>query len=339
MKPFTAESGRWRIAVMRLVLFCLVFNVIFPQPVAGLEVLQGTKPATLDPVLLKKIRSVVTPKLVQAQTETAVSAAIFAMPATSAAIGSMTVSLAGKPLSAATKAAKISQVKRPAKAVLPKKTVLSATPSVPDRLSVNSVVAVASAANNVTKGKPAKNIANVELALQTSTASAAIAADTSAEDEWEDFLCEDSEAVEFEDQEISADSVALGPLAPKPLNFSAPKRIKTPPAQVLQYAKNFWDEADHQIEKRNINISGTKTFEMKQAEISGDVGHFSTENYDSYPGFKLDQSLHLEIDGNITENSTVHAVLDDKEDEDRRFTVNIDGPVWKFVMGDFPLAL
>jgi len=218
MKPFTAESGRWRIAVMRLVLFCLVFNVIFPQPVAGLEVLQGTKPATLDPVLLKKIRSVVTPKLVQAQTKTAAAAS-----------------------------------------------------------------ASASATNGVAKGKPAKNIANVELALQTSTASAAIAADTSAEDEWEDFLCEDSEAVEFEDQEISADSVALGPLAPKPLNFSAPKRIKTPPAQVLQYAKNFWDEADHQIEKRNINISGTKTFEMKQAEISGDVGHFSTENYDSYP--------------------------------------------------------
>lgn len=122
-----------------------------------------------------------------------------------------------------------------------------------------------------------------------------------------------------------------------PLN--EPQKIKTPPAQVIEYARNFWDEADEQIDKRNISISGTKTFEMKKADVSGDVGHFSTENYDSMPGFHLDQSLHLEIDGDITENSKVHAVLDDKDDEDRRFTVNIDGPVWRFVMGDFPLAL
>jgi hypothetical protein len=113
----------------------------------------------------------------------------------------------------------------------------------------------------------------------------------------------------------------------------------TPPAQIVQYAKNFWDEADQEIKERNIRISGTKSFEMKKADVTGDVGHFSTENYDSIPGFKLDQSLHLEIDGNITENSTVHAVLDDKDDEDRRFTINVNGPVWKFVMGDFPLAL
>lgn len=137
---------------------------------------------------------------------------------------------------------------------------------------------------------------------------------------------------------LSADDVAIEDHAmPQPLN--EPQRIKTPPAQVLQYAKNFWDEADQEIKERNIKISGTKTFEVKKAEISGDIGHFSTENYDSIPGFKLDQSLHLEIDGNITKNSTVHAVLDDKDDEDRRFTINVDGPVWKFVMGDFPLAL
>lgn len=152
-------------------------------------------------------------------------------------------------------------------------------------------------------------------------------------------LTADSLAMEADTEEITPDCVAIETADLKSLTFNEPQPIKTPPAQVLQYAKNFWDEADHQIEKRNINISGTKTFEMKQSEISGDISHFATENFDSIPGFKLDQSLHLEIDGNITENSKVHAVLDDKEDEDRRFTVNIDGPVWKFVMGDFPLAL
>jgi lipoprotein-anchoring transpeptidase ErfK/SrfK len=140
------------------------------------------------------------------------------------------------------------------------------------------------------------------------------------------------------DLEIGPNDVAVEKTI-QPQTFVEPQQIKTPPAQVVEYARNFWDEADYQMEKRNISISGTKTFEMKKADVSGDIGHFSTENYDSMPGFHLDQSLHLEIDGNITENSTVHAVLDDKDDEDRRFTVNIDGPVWKFVMGDFPLAL
>ncbi len=135
-------------------------------------------------------------------------------------------------------------------------------------------------------------------------------------------------------ENISPDDVAL-----EVMPTHEPQRIQTPPAQVIEYARSFWDEASEQVDKHNISISGTKTFEMKKADVSGDVGHFSTENYDSMPGFHLDQSLHLEIDGNITENSTVHAVLDDKDDEDRRFTINIDGPVWKFVMGDFPLAL
>ena len=67
--------------------------------------------------------------------------------------------------------------------------------------------------------------------------------------------------------------------------------------------------------------------------------HFSTEQYDSYPGFKMDQSLHLEIDGNIDENSTVNAVLDDKDDEDRRFTINVNTPKWQFILGDFNLKL
>ncbi|RCK78697.1 MAG: hypothetical protein OZSIB_1224 [Candidatus Ozemobacter sibiricus] len=92
-------------------------------------------------------------------------------------------------------------------------------------------------------------------------------------------------------------------------------------------------------DERKLDISGTKTFEMKKAEVKGDIGHFSTENYDSIPGFRLDQSLHLEIDGNITRRSRVHAVLDDKDDEDRRFTINIDGANWDLVMGDFPLEV
>ncbi|EKD84274.1 MAG: hypothetical protein ACD_39C00137G0001, partial [uncultured bacterium] len=138
---------------------------------------------------------------------------------------------------------------------------------------------------------------------------------------------------------VSADDIAVEDGSMPARVIYEPQRIKTPPAQIVQYARNFWDEADEQISKRNINISGTKTFEMKKADVSGDIGHFSSENYDSIPGFKLDQSLHLEVSGNITDSATVHAVLDDKDDEDRRFTVNIDGPVWKFVMGDFPLAL
>ncbi|NLI77579.1 MAG: hypothetical protein GX442_14225 [Candidatus Riflebacteria bacterium] len=99
-----------------------------------------------------------------------------------------------------------------------------------------------------------------------------------------------------------------------------------------------WETAQREDE-RKLDISGTKTFEMKKADVKGDIGHFSTENYDSIPGFRLDQSLHLEIDGNITRTSRVNAVLDDKDDEDRRFTVNIDGPKWDLVMGDFPLAV
>ncbi|HOY68915.1 MAG TPA: hypothetical protein PLP29_18700 [Candidatus Ozemobacteraceae bacterium] len=92
-------------------------------------------------------------------------------------------------------------------------------------------------------------------------------------------------------------------------------------------------------EERKLNISGTKTFEMKKADVKGDLSHFSTENYDSIPGFHLDQSMHLEIDGNVSRNAKVSAVLDDKEDEDRRFTINLDGPTWDLTMGDFPLGL
>ncbi len=91
--------------------------------------------------------------------------------------------------------------------------------------------------------------------------------------------------------------------------------------------------------ERGLSISGSKTFEMKNAKVKGDVGHFSTENYESIPGFRLDQSLHLEIEGNISRHTSVNAVLDDKQDEDRRFTVFIDGSNWDLTLGDFPIAL
>ncbi len=127
--------------------------------------------------------------------------------------------------------------------------------------------------------------------------------------------------------------------------------IPTPPAAVPEDPPDFPKTLDDDSpwaapsssgssgDDRKLDISGTKTFEMKKAEVKGDIGHFSTENFDSIPGFRLDQSLHLEIDGNITSRSRVHAVLDDKDDEERRFTINIDGAHWDLVMGDFPLAV
>ncbi|MBF0410859.1 MAG: hypothetical protein HQM10_26175 [Candidatus Riflebacteria bacterium] len=104
------------------------------------------------------------------------------------------------------------------------------------------------------------------------------------------------------------------------------------------FGKDDTDNFDDKSEFK-LNISGTKTFEMKQAQVKGDIGHFSTENFDSIPGFRLDQSLHLEIDGNLNKNTKVNAVLDDKEDEDRRFTVFVEGRLWNLTLGDFPLAL
>jgi len=99
------------------------------------------------------------------------------------------------------------------------------------------------------------------------------------------------------------------------------------------------EEAETSEDEKKLNISGTKTFEMKKSQVKGDIGHFSTENFDSIPGFHLDQSLHLEIDGNINRSTKVNAVLDDKDDEERRFTVNIEGKVWNFTLGDFPLSI
>ncbi|MBR4570279.1 MAG: hypothetical protein IKO19_06380 [Candidatus Riflebacteria bacterium] len=160
-------------------------------------------------------------------------------------------------------------------------------------------------------------------------------------------LIEDNEDIEFFDDEdedgniLTADTVAV-PDAPNVEKVEVSKKDgkpNLPSSQVIRYAKRFWDEAEEKYDKHNIDISGTKTFEMKKSKVSGDVSHFSTEHYDCYPGFKMNQSLHLEIDGNIDEKSTVHAVLDDTEDEDRKFTVTIDSNKWKFVLGDFPIAL
>lgn len=144
---------------------------------------------------------------------------------------------------------------------------------------------------------------------------------------------------------ITADDVAIEAARPV-IDTSIPIPAKENKAgkkqsskDIVSMARHFWNEDSKGGKKSNIEISGTKTFEMKKADVTGDIGHFSTENFDSIPGFHLDQSLHLEIDGNITNSASVHAVLDDKDDEDRRFTINIDGPVWKFVMGDFPLQI
>ena len=152
---------------------------------------------------------------------------------------------------------------------------------------------------------------------------------------------EDDDDFGEEDEEgniLTADTVATDEGKTESNNIKSGK-IDTPSSQVIRYAKRFWDEAEEQYDKHNIDISGTKTFELKKAKVSGDVSHFSTEHYDCYPGSKLTQSLHLEIDGNIDAYSTVHAVLDDSEDEDRKFTVNIDSNGWKIVLGDFPVSL
>ncbi|MBF0546254.1 MAG: hypothetical protein HQM08_17555 [Candidatus Riflebacteria bacterium] len=99
------------------------------------------------------------------------------------------------------------------------------------------------------------------------------------------------------------------------------------------------DEGEKGKDECKINVSGTKTFELKQAQVKGDIGHFSSENFSSIPGFRLDQSLHLEVDGNINKNTKVNAILDDKQDQDRRFTVFIDGPQWNFTLGDFKVSM
>ncbi len=150
---------------------------------------------------------------------------------------------------------------------------------------------------------------------------------------------QEKSAITISPDDVAVTSVAaVEPEKILPYNDKGPDlKNKSTAGKIADYARNFWYEDDEGEEKPRISISGTKSFEMKKADVSGDIGHFSTENYDSMPGFHLDQSLHLEIDGNITDNSTVHAVLDDKDDEDRRFTINIDGPVWDFIMGDFPL--
>lgn len=173
--------------------------------------------------------------------------------------------------------------------------------------------------------------------------------------EAKDELPEDSESlipyVEEDDEDIfygeedaegnmlTSDTVAVevGKVASK--TYGNAGKIETPPSQVINYARRFWDEAESKFDKHEIDISGTKTFDFKKSTIHGDISQFSTEHYNSYPGSKLNQSLHLEIDGKINKNSTVHAVLDDTEDEDRKFTVDIEGNKWRFVLGDFPISL
>ena len=139
-------------------------------------------------------------------------------------------------------------------------------------------------------------------------------------------------AVAKAEETLTADSVAVE-------DETAEEKQKNSKNQIIRYAKRFWDEAEEKYDEYNVDISGTKTFEFKKAKVSGDVSQFSTEHTDCYPGFKMEQSLHLEVDGNLGKNSTVHAVLDDNDDEDRKFLVNIEASKWHFALGDFPLAI
>ena len=171
-----------------------------------------------------------------------------------------------------------------------------------------------------------------------------LTADSVAVEECEEPVpyVEDDESSDFfgeEDDEgnlLTADTVAVDEDGAKTNKL---KKMNTPASQVINYARKFWDEAGDEYEKHKIDISGTKTFELKKANVKGDISHFLTQNYDCYPGEKLTQSLHLEIDGNIDDYSTVHAVLDDSDDEDRKFTVNVESNGWKVVLGDFPVSL
>lgn len=328
MKRFTAASSIWRIGLMRLVLLCMLFDILMPVSVNAVTKEATTRPTTLSPVISAPAVKLITPSsATAARKKSAVAPVAVKSVATRVKSG-----VTSKVVVSASSELKIAKAE---------KTGINAAQAPAKTSEKGSTKPVAVKTASVTKkaaaGKPAAKkpaVATASAAIprpQQIITNNAIASDSAKS--------LNVAASTQENDELTADCVAHDDKTLKPMVFNEARRIKTPPAQVLQYAKNFWDEADNEIEKRKINISGTKTFEMKQAEISGDVGHFSTENYDSIPGFKLDQSLHLEIDGNITENSSVHAILDDKEDEDRRFTVNIDGPVWKFIMGDFPLAL
>lgn len=185
------------------------------------------------------------------------------------------------------------------------------------------------------------------------------------EEDIPESVIEEKKSDEYEPEEMSAEEAAklglilnagnISPeIAPVAADASATEEIQEIPEavqkaideedkkQAMEYAKDFFEDDTSKKKRKkrtNLNISGTKTFEVKKSKVKGDMTHFSTEQYESYPGFKMDQSLHLEIDGNINENSTVNAVLDDKDDEDRKFTVSINTPKWQFVLGDFNLKL
>ena len=309
MKQLNSASSRWRIILMRLMLFCLIVNAIAPQPLLAVLVSTSAKPEALPPVISTPM-----------QTRVKAVSTFIKPKKTAAALTEKKTRVIKKPLIAGVVASGTA---------LP---VIDSKDSGGQKVTSLHAKGPSVFATPETKKSPAAHLAVKSGGKANQVGTGTIKVPSLASGSANIKRAGEAGA-------ITADCVACPSPTIKPVIFNEPQRIKTPPAQVLQYARNFWDEADQEIEKHKIEISGTKTFEMKQADVSGDVGHFSTENYDSIPGFKLDQSLHLEIDGNITENSKVSAVLDDKEDEDRRFTVNIDGPVWRFVMGDFPLAL
>lgn len=92
--------------------------------------------------------------------------------------------------------------------------------------------------------------------------------------------------------------------------------------------------------EKGLSIDGLKTFELKQNSVSGDLNHYSLENFDEIPGFHFDQSLQLKIDGEIIRNVYIKANLDDSPSNffgrnEKDLMVFIDGKIWDITLGDF----
>lgn len=90
-----------------------------------------------------------------------------------------------------------------------------------------------------------------------------------------------------------------------------------------------------------LDISGAKTFKVNSNTVKGNYSQFINENPEEQSGFSLDQSLRVQVDGNVTENISVKAALDDTkiDKEQKEITVFIDGRYWDATLGDFHLEL
>ncbi|MDD2716483.1 MAG: hypothetical protein PHW04_11395 [Candidatus Wallbacteria bacterium] len=91
----------------------------------------------------------------------------------------------------------------------------------------------------------------------------------------------------------------------------------------------------------DLSISGSKVFRIRKTLVNGSLSKFLSDYQDWTPGFKLQQSLQLQIDGRIGENATVSAYLDDSDfdQEDKFLTLNLKGPNYRLTLGDFKVDL